>query len=120
MTISPSHPPHVSFLPILLALKVSITPLSLLVEYALSPNQFSLNIDGTAPWDDLWIHLDAAREILRDLGAERIFWDEKGRGMLGKVADAVSWEEADGWYHKWVPIHIPHYHSSGSSGLTVE
>jgi len=40
--------------------------------------------------------------IVRDIGAERLFWDKKGRGLLGDVDDAVSWEEDGGWFHKYV------------------
>lgn len=91
-----------SFLPIILALRIAYTPLSLLVEYGLTPNQYSLDVDGVAPWADLWVPLDTARKIIRDIGASRLFWDDRGRGLLGKVGDAVSWEEGGGWYHKSV------------------
>jgi hypothetical protein len=41
-----------------------------------------------------------ARRILRDIGAARLFWSSDGRGLLGDVDDAVSWEEDGGWSHK--------------------
>jgi hypothetical protein len=57
-------------------------------------------LNGLAPWSDIWIPLTLARVVVRDIGAERLFWDKKGRGLLGDVDDAVSWEEDGGWSHK--------------------
>lgn len=106
MTICPSHAPHVSLLPILLALRAPATPLGVLIEYGLSSAEYSLDIDGVAPWPDFWVPLDTARPIIQNLGAARLFWDvgakAGSKGMLGNVADAVSWQEGDGWYHKYV------------------
>jgi hypothetical protein len=75
------------------------SPLSLILRYQPNP-PFSPALDGLAPWSDLWIPLPLAREVVGDIGAQRLFWANKGRGLLGDVHDAVSWEEDGGWSHK--------------------
>jgi hypothetical protein len=76
--------------------------LALGIWYNPTPNTFNSTLNGLAPWSDIWIPLTLARVIVRDIGAERLFWDKKGRGLLGDVDDAVSWEEDGGWSHKYV------------------
>jgi hypothetical protein len=104
LIISPTSEPQLSFLSIILALKHHklASPLSLGIWYNPTPDTFNSTLNGLAPWSDIWIPLTLARVIVRDIGAERLFWDKKGRGLLGDVDDAVSWEEDGGWSHKYV------------------
>lgn len=74
-------------------------PLSILIQYDLG-GTLNPTLDGIAPWADLWVPLGTARRIVQDIGAGNLFWGEKGRGLLGDVDDAVSWEEDGGWSHK--------------------
>jgi hypothetical protein len=64
-----------------------------------------VDISGNAPWLDIWLPLDIARSVIKQIkGAQRLFWDKDihGRGLLGleAVDGAVSWEEEGGWVHK--------------------
>jgi hypothetical protein len=106
LVISPSHEPHLSLLPVLLTLELEsqLDPLSVLLKCDIGKS-FNPTLDGVAPWADLWVPLGIARQILHDVGAGRLFWSKDGRGLLGDVDDAVSWEEDGGWSHKSVCAH---------------
>jgi len=104
LIISPTLEPQLSFLSLILALKPEkiASPLALGIWLNPASETFNPTLDGLAPWSDLWIPLPLARVIVRDIGVDRLFWDRRGRGLLGDVDDAVSWEEDGGWSHKYV------------------
>jgi hypothetical protein len=102
LTLPPSHPPHLSLLPLILALTPT-SPIHIL--RLLPPSSYTLTLDGLAPWTDIWVPYKTARELCEVLGFGRLFWDEerKGRGMLDdRVGEAVSWEEDGAVCHKSV------------------
>jgi hypothetical protein len=102
LIISPTLEPQLSFLSLILALKNEKlpSPLSIGIWYNPPSETFNTTLNGLAPWSDLWIPLNLARIIVRDIGAERYFWDKKSRGLMGDIDDAVSWGEDGGWSHK--------------------
>jgi len=90
---------------LLLSLKPPIPPLHLLTSLRLTPADYSLDLDGTAPFVDLWVPFGQARKICDKLGVLRLFHDDKNgrQGLLSDMAkDAVSWDEGNAIGHKSV------------------
>ncbi|KAK4684345.1 hypothetical protein P7C73_g5837, partial [Tremellales sp. Uapishka_1] len=111
LTLSPSHPPHLSLLPLLLALH-PIPPIHILTHLHLQPSDISLDLNGIAPWVDLWVPWETAKRVCADLGVGVLFWLEgdRAKGLLGdQTRDAISWDENDGICHNWLPptSHLP-------------
>ena len=113
LTLTPSHQPHLSFLPLLLSLTPPITPLHLLTTFHLSPKDYSIDVDGIAPFVDIWVEWGTARTVCEELGVARLFWDTNGakgsegdgggKGLLSEtVRRAVSWDEGGCFGHKSV------------------
>ena len=104
LTVLPTHSPHLSFLPLL----ISLFPTSPLHLIKLFPphetaNSYSHDLQGNAPFVDIWVPLPRARELCRQLGIDRLFWDDKRPevGLLSqRVGDAISWEEENAICHK--------------------
>ncbi|ORX37398.1 hypothetical protein BD324DRAFT_447564 [Kockovaella imperatae] len=106
LTLSPTHEPHLSVLPLLLSLVPPLAPLQILTTLKLHQGEYSLELNGEAPFIDFWVSFDKAREICDYLGVSRLFWDEKdkAKGLLGKdVQRAVSWDESHALGHNWLP-----------------
>jgi hypothetical protein len=93
-----------SFLSLILALQPNefASPLAFLNRYTYNHSDLDFTLNGLAPWADFWLPLRAARSIIRSIGNDRFFWDEEGKGLLGDVDHAGSWEEDGGWSHKFV------------------
>lgn len=100
LTLLPTHSPHLSLLPLLIAL-FPTSPLHLIKLF--HPSEYSHDLQGNAPFADIWVPLERAKELCRQLGVDRLFWDEKreGVGLLAeRVNGAVSWEEDGAICHK--------------------
>ncbi|WVF70298.1 hypothetical protein IAT40_005087 [Kwoniella sp. CBS 6097] len=105
LTLDPSHPPHLSLLPLFMALSPT-SPLQILASLRLAPEHYSLTMDGIAPYVDFWAPLSLAREVCAQLDVGKLFWDEDDpfRGLLGLgVDDAMSWDDGEGIGHNWLP-----------------
>jgi hypothetical protein len=79
-------------------LKPPIPPLHILTSLRLTSNDYSLHLDGVAPFVDLWIPFDLAKRMCEKLGVSRLFWDEadETKGLLSETAkEAVSWDEGN-------------------------
>ncbi|KAK8866099.1 hypothetical protein IAR55_001250 [Kwoniella newhampshirensis] len=118
LTLDPSHSPHLSLLPLFLVLK-PLSPLTILSSLHLKPSEYTLIVDGAAPFVDIWVGRSVARRVCEQLGVGRLFFELDGgssgakgkrKGLLGDlVADALSWDEGISVGHNWIPssAHIP-------------
>ena len=75
----------------------------ILTALKLTNRDYSIDLDGAAPYPDLWVPWSVARRICDRLGVSKLFWDENDgeRGLLSEaVKDAVSWDEGVTIGHK--------------------
>ncbi|GAA5874558.1 hypothetical protein JCM8547_002191 [Rhodosporidiobolus lusitaniae] len=68
-----------------LFLACSLTPLQGLLRFSLDPLSYSLDLSGLAPFPDLWVPLQVAREVAKELGRD------------GELSALLQWETRAAW-----------------------